>query len=54
MDEFLRERKVYRFKEFFKNKLFRVIFRDAKFMKAMDKSNMEKEHFETERSLYLP
>ena len=42
MDKFERERKIYRFKEFLKNKLFKIIFRDAEFMKALDKSNAEK------------
>ena len=42
MEKFARERKIYRFKQFLKNKLFKIIFRDAEFMKALDKSNAEK------------
>lgn len=42
MDEFARERKIYRFKQYLKNKLFKIIFRDAEFMQALDKSNYEK------------
>ena len=54
MDEFAKERKIYRFKQFLKNKLFKIIFRDAEFMRAHDKSKAEKEQFETERKQYLP
>ena len=43
MDEFKRERKIHRFKEFLKNRIFNIIFRDTQLMKAVDTSFEEKQ-----------
>lgn len=54
LKEFKTQRKVLKFHEDLKNQLFRVIFRDPKFMQQLDKTILEKAKFRKEQTQFLP